>query len=81
MVVYIQVFTNRKGRVLAGKGSHVVDKGVLSQESLMGVEMRDEDLAKRGTCEARWNDASNDTGFVFCLHQPNVLCRLWLALA
>ena len=33
------------------------------------------------TCEARWNDASNDTGFVFCLHQPNVLCRLWLALA
>jgi hypothetical protein len=35
-----------QGRVLAGKGSHVVDKGVLSQESLMGVEMRDKDLVE-----------------------------------
>jgi hypothetical protein len=31
--------------------------------------------------EARWNIAGNDTGLVFSLHQPNALCRLWLAQA
>ena len=46
MIVRVKILANRKGGVLTGDRSHVVDKGVLSQKSVVGVHMGNENFVK-----------------------------------